>query len=207
MRLSTFHFTLHKRNLGKPVRNLLILIPSNNMNSDWKTFHSPYPDEERRHDIPCPVCGEINFTRLRNHMSKKHTELDGTERRRLMRIARASSGIADTTSLCGQQQHREYTENHLQVDDSSLNCSEGWNCDGGNEEYKDFVMAIQYPPVLPRERNEVRKYKSEFLKAWKKKSLEPLSRNAKRITWHMYNKFRNSNSRWTLKKSFISAVD
>ena len=150
------------------------------------------------HDIThCPVCGAKGIARMRNHIRRVHKNISPEERRKLLRESRRSTQRVD----------EEYTENQLQVHDSSLNSSEGWNCDGGNEGYKDFIMAIQYPPVLPRERNEVRKYKSEFLKAWKKKSLEPLSRNAKRITWKMYNKFQNSNSRWTLKKSFINVVD
>ena len=73
------------------------------MNSDWKTLHSPYQDEERRHDIPCPVCGEINFTRLRNHMSKKHKELDGTERRRLMKEGRRLDAMKLNTACFSEK--------------------------------------------------------------------------------------------------------
>ena len=137
---------------------------------------------EFKKDIPCFVCGMTDIVSLRSHIRNVHKEVTPKERRRLMKEGRRVAGLSGTNIKKGVCQDEIDKTTSLQVQDSSVNCSEARICDGGNVEYKDFVMAIQYPPVLPREINEVRNYKSEFLKVWKKKSLEPLSRNAKRLT-------------------------
>ena len=146
------------------------------------------------HDIThCPVCGAKGIARMRNHIRRVHRNISPEERRKLLRESRRSTqrvGEEYTENQLHHSQPRSYTTSHVAVNGSIDN----------KPSLEDFLMSMKFPPILPSTGRNMRKYRAELEKAWKAKSVQPLSQSAKSMVWKAYQYYlRDARTRWYLR--------